>query len=228
MVVLASSNLVEGWIAGRLGPDAQAAAGIGTQIWFFLMLFTLALCAGTTAVVSRYVGAQQAKATAQAVQQALVLSLVFGFLSAAIGLASCRAVLHLLGASEAVTDLGFEYLKFSIVSVIPGTVLWISNSIFRACGNSYTPMLTMAIVTALVIVLDVVLCLDIGRLGLSGIGISWMIANSIGVAINFHFLRRTDLGPYVRPLLILRQPVSAEWMGRFSKIGLPAGLQAPA
>jgi len=225
MLVLASSNLVEGWIAGRLGPDAQAAAGIGGQVWYFMILLTLALSAGTTAVVSRCYGARNRAVLGQAVQQAIILAIVVGISSAAIGFASCRTALELLGASSAVAALGFEYLKFSIVSIIPSTILWVLNSIFRACGDSWTPMLTQSIVTVIAMVLGLGLCLGPGHLGITGIGISWLVATSVGSAIGFRSLQRTELHSYVRPQVIIRQPLSTNWMLRFLKIGLPACLQ---
>lgn len=224
MMTIAASSLVEGWIAGRLGPAAQSGAGIGNQIWYFVMMLTLALSAGTTAVISQFWGAGNRTMVISAARQSLILSVLFGVASSAVGLLLCKGALPLFGASAAVESEAWNYLKFTLASIIPSTILWISNSIFRAKGDSLTPMKTMMLVTVLMIVLELILCLPLS-LGVSGIGISWIVACSIGLVINFNALKRSDLADCLR-LRDPEQPGSPQnLIWQFLSIGLPACVQ---
>lgn len=47
MMTIALASFSEIWVGGRLGSAAQAAIGLGGQIWFFLVLLVVALSAGT-------------------------------------------------------------------------------------------------------------------------------------------------------------------------------------
>ena len=225
MMILAFSNFVEGWIAGRLGPDVQAAVGLGSQIWFMMMMMTLALSAGTTALVSRYWGAADWQAVQKTARQALVFALLFGVTATFLGLVCCRDVLQLFGASPSLAQKGWQYLQFTILSMTPYTVLWISNSIFRASGDSRTPMTTMLIVTILTVSLELLLCLGPIHVGVAGIGVAWIIASSVGVLLNFNLLKRSQLANCVNIRLFMQEGLSVSWMLKFLRIGLPACLQ---
>ena len=222
MSTISVASFADIWVAGRLGSDVQAAIGIGGQIWFFMIMLTVALSAGTTALVSRFWGARDLENTVEAARQSLFFALIFGSASATLGLAVCRPLLRFLGASPAVEQLGWEYLRFDLLAHIPYTVLWVSNSIFRAKGNARTPMMIMAIITAAVIVLDLGLCLWPLRIGISGIGLSWLMAGSVGALLSFWMLGKSDIADCADFRPILKTGVSRHWLVRLMKVGIPA------
>ncbi len=225
MTILSTSNLVEGWVAGRLGSEVQSAVGIGSQIWFFVMMLTLALSAGTTSILSRHYGARDLQSTIVAARQSLFLAAISGCLVSVGSLLAARPILDLFGASQAVTEQAWEYLKYTSVSALPYTILWISNSIFRAKGDSRTPMLTMLFVTSCTIMLDLILCLKPLQLGISGIGVSWFISSSLGIVINFFALKRSDLGDCIDWTQLCKLRIKTHWLSEFLWIGLPACMQ---
>src|SRR5688572_19659739 len=45
MVTIAIASFADLWVAGQLGSNAQAAIGMGGQIWFFMVLLAVALSA---------------------------------------------------------------------------------------------------------------------------------------------------------------------------------------
>jgi putative MATE family efflux protein len=224
MMFLSLSNFVEGWIAGRLGVDCQSALGIGSQIWFFLMMLTLALSSGTIAVLSKYYGAGDVQSTANAARQALLLSAIFGSIAGAVSFFFARSILSLFGPPATVVEPASQYLKYASIAALPYTVLWISNSIFRAKGDSRTAMITMVIVTACTIILDLLFCFRPFALGLKGIGLSWLISSWIGIAFNFCMLKRSDLSECLRCSQDCLR-LSRYWLGEFMKIGLPGCVQ---
>ncbi len=224
MVTIAFASFADIWVAGKLGSQAQAAIGVSGQISIFMILLAVALSSGTNALVSRFWGEGDKAKTIVAARQALLFSAIFGIFSATTGLIICRPLLHLLGASPEVEKLGWEYLKFDLLAQIPFTVLWVSNSIFRARGNTRVPMLVMAIITAQVIALDYLLCLGPLHLGCAGIGMSWGIASISGLTLSLVLLKRSDLGDCLN-LKKMFAEASVEWFKRLMKIGIPACVQ---
>ncbi len=224
MATISVASFADMWVAGKLGSTAQAAIGIGGQIWFFMIMLTVALSAGTTALVSRFWGAKDIATTIEAARQSLFAALLFGFASAAASIACCRMFLRLLGASPEVEELGWQYLRIDLLSHIPYTMLWISNSIWRAKGNARVPMIIMAIITAVVIALDFILCLGL-HIGIGGIGWAWFISGSLGVSISLYYLKQSEIGECMNFAPILRNGISKEWLVRLFNIGIPACVQ---
>ncbi len=224
MITIAIASFADIWVAGQLGSNVQAAIGIGGQIWFFMVLLAVALSSGTNALVSRFWGERNIEKTIESARQSLAFSAIFGAASAAAGLLVCRPLFRFLGASAQVEDLGWDYMKFDLAAQLPFTVLWVSNSIFRAKGNARVPMIIMAMMTALVILLDLGLCIWPFHVGIAGIGISWGIAGLLGVGLSFSIMASTEIGDCLN-LQKMIKGMSMEWFARLMKIGLPACVQ---
>jgi Na+-driven multidrug efflux pump len=169
MVTISLASFVDVWVAGKLGPDAQAAIGIGGQIWFLMVILAVALSAGTTALVSRYWGAKDYDQAIEACRQSLLVSLIFGIGSTIVGLACAPTFLRMLGASPSVQEVGWQFIRVDLLSQTPFTILWVINAIFRAKGNARVPMLLWAIMTTLIIALDFILCLGPFHIGVAGL-----------------------------------------------------------
>ncbi len=222
MATIALASFSDIYVAGRLGPDAQAAIGIGGQVWFFLIILVIALSSGTTALVSRFWGAGERDSTIRAARESIVYAFIFGAASAAAGLIACRFLLHILGASPHVEALGWQYLRYDLLAQFPYTVLWVTNAIFRARGDARAPMAIMAMVTAIVIALEITLCLWPFHVGISGIGIAWLAAGIIGVGLSLATLRQSEIGECLSLPSIFKQGASAEGFRRVMRIGIPA------
>ena len=225
MATISLATFADIWVAGKLGRDAQAAIGLCGQIWFFMIILTVALSAATTALVSRYFGARDLATTIEAARQSLCFALIFGIASSAVGLLCCRPLLNFLGASPPVQQLGWDFLKFDLVGQIPYTILWVSNSIFRAKGNARAPMSIMALVTAIVIALDFTLSLSPFHMGIQGIGLAWLISGTVGIIISLYLLKSSELGDCLDFRPIFARGVSREWFFRLMKIGIPACME---
>lgn len=222
MMVIAVATMSEIWVGGHLGSNAQAAIGLGGQIWFFMIILVVALSAGTNALVARFWGANDKENAIIAARQSLLFSVFFGIFSAAVGLIFCRPLLRALGATPEVEQLGWDFLKFDMIGQIPITMHWVCNSIFRAKGDTRIPMLTMFLVVLMVVSLNVVLCIAPFHVGISGLGMSWTIASCFGVALSLYLMRKSELGA----CMDLNGPgMSKEWFLRIMKIGVPACIQ---
>jgi len=225
MCIWGIGGFVDTWVAGRLNADAQAAMGIGWQIRYLMMMLTMAMSVGTVAIVSRYYGAGDLKNAIEASKQALIFAGIFGLLSVVIGYITCQSVLHFLGASVAVQGKGWEFLKFAIIANLPSTLLWITQSIFRAIGLPRLAMMTSVAAVSLIMVLDFLFCICPWQMGIGGVGLSWIIAGSLGFAWNIFKLHDSEIAACLNIFESLRKGISKEWFMRFMKIGLPGCLQ---
>jgi putative MATE family efflux protein len=212
MCTISIASFADVWVAGKLGSDTQAAIGICGQIGFFMIMLAVALSAGTTALVSRFWGAG-------------VFAFIFGCVSSAIGLLVARPLVRMLGASADVEYQGWQYLKLDLLSHIPFTMLWVANSIFRAKGDARVPMITWILMTTLICALDIGLCLGPMKMGIAGIGLSWLIAGTVGVLFSLYVLSRSELKEALNLRGSFEKEKSKEWLMRLLRIGIPACIQ---
>lgn len=225
MIAISLASFADVWVAGKLGPEVQAAIGIGGQIWFFMTLFAVALSAGTTALVSRFWGAKDYDGAIEAARQSLIFAILFGIVSSALGLLIARPLYHLLGATPAVEALGWDYLKWDLLSQVPFTGLWVAHSIFRAKGDARLPLIVWAILMVLIVAGDIVFCLSPFQMGVGGIGLSWLIAGTVGFILDLIFLSRSNVKECVNFKPIFKHGLSKEWFKRLFHIGIPACVQ---
>src|SRR6516162_2956258 len=150
MCAFAFGGFVDTWVAGRRSAEAQAGLGIGWQIRYFMLMLAISLEVGTISLVSRYFGARDHTGATESARQSLVFAAIFGCVSATVGLLIARPLLHLLGASTGVEEEGWNYLKLTMISTIPITMLWTSQCILRAIGDTRMAMNTTLLVTGLI------------------------------------------------------------------------------
>lgn len=224
-LAISAATFVDAYVAGKLGVDELAAVGIGGQVWFGLIIMAIAVSSGANALVARFCGASDWTQAREAARQSIFVALLFGLVSALVGFLGCDIFLKSLGATENVALLGASYLKIQFIAQIPLTLLWVCHSIFRAKGDAKIPTFIMALVTVSVVILDFALCLWPFKLGIVGVGLSWLIASTLGTLLMFLALKNSDLAP---ALEISREKpfrVSYAWAQRILRIGLPTCLQ---
>ncbi|MBX9669765.1 MAG: MATE family efflux transporter [Candidatus Obscuribacterales bacterium] len=210
------------WVAGKLGSDTQAAIGICGQIWFFMILMTVALSSGTTALVSRYWGARNMDMAQKAANQSMVFGFIFGICSALLGLAVARPLISMLGASANVQELGWQYMRVDMLSQLPFTICWVAHSIWRAKGNTRVPMINWVVMTLIIIALDFSLCIHPFQLGIAGIGYAWVVAAVVGMALNLVLLGRTELKECADLRTLFSRGINRHWFTKILRIGIPA------
>ncbi len=210
------------WVAGKLGAGVQAAIGICGQVWFFMMMMTIALSAGTTALVSRFWGARDMENAIAAAKHSMQFAFIFGTLSAILGLVIAKPLLYILGATPEVQELGWQYMQVDMLSQLPFTIAWVAHAIWRAKGNARSPMLIWFLMTVIIVACDFGFCIWPLQLGIRGIGLSWVIAAFVGTGLNIYLLGKTDLKECVDIVGLVKMGISKVWFQRLFNIGIPA------
>jgi len=174
-------------MVGKLGADALAAVGIGNQFfWLVQSLATLAPT-GIIALLSRAIGAGDAKLADASLRQGIWLGFGIGTLTTLAMLPLTGFAMSLYGVNANVVALGAEYLYWTVLGNVPMTLAVVFGAALRAAGDTRTPLWIGAFAN----LVNVVLCwaLIYGQLGFPALGVAGAgIASTIAVSLQLPLL----------------------------------------
>ncbi len=172
---------------GRLGAESLAAYGASIQYLFLLFPVWQSLSIGTIALVSRRMGSGAPADAAAFARQSIVLGLITALAFGVVFGLFAEQLLLLYGTTPEVAEIGAPYLRLSGSANALATLLVISSAALRAVGDTRMPFTIAAVTSAVSVPVGYAL---IGPLGLIGISISWILANSLGLAWTLVLLLR--------------------------------------
>ena len=220
-----SFSVVDMIFVGKLGAEAISAVDMSSNLQRLISVLSLGISMGTVVLVSQSIGAQQREQGENIAMQALILSIVCPLVIACIGFPLAEIGLRLLGAEPEVVRLGVPYLRITLLGGIMMFTSMTLGSIFRAGGDSITPMVVMIVSTVLNIVLDPLLIFGIWkfpRLGVAGSAYASVIGRSAGVVI---FLYLCFIGRSVISLKHVKRRVDLSAMGQILRLGIFSSMQ---
>jgi putative MATE family efflux protein len=209
------------WV-GKLGPAAQDAVTSSMVVIWTIFATTAIITVGVTALVARFVGAQQIDQVERYIRQGLQMALVLGGVFTLAGYLATPSLLAFMDTSDETARSAVPYLRlffgFSVFMFIAET----AYAVFRASGDTRTPMLVGVGVILLNMGLDPVLIFGWGpfpELGVPGASLATGIAWLLGSAVIIGLIYRGKLGYQVHRLWYGRPSwIDAKRIGR---IGLP-------
>ncbi len=201
--------------------NAVGAIGMtGSFINLILNVF-IGFSVGANVVVAREIGAKNRARAQNAVHTSLLMAVIFGFVGMAIGLAVARPVLRLMSATGNLLDLAVKYTYIYFLGV---PFLALTNyliAIFRAKGDSKTPLIVLSIAGVFNVGMNLLFVLVVG-LSVEGVAIATMLSNVLSFIVLLIKLRRDqDYTTFSFRRLRLEK-------GAFKDIvfnGVPAGIQ---
>ncbi|MEN6358000.1 MAG: MATE family efflux transporter [Armatimonadota bacterium] len=224
-IIQTAYNIINRMFVGRLpdATDALAAVGIGGAALMVQFAFTIGLSVGASALVARFLGAQQYSDADETTRQSLILSVVGGVVTAIPLMLWPHYLVSLIGAKDGVIGLSGSYSAIVAYSSIPMFLYMTITSVLRSAGDVRSPLYAGAAVIAINVLFDWLLIFGIGpfpMLGVKGAAISTGISRIFGMVIMFWFLRRS----------VLRESMShfkphMGWFARIMRIGWPAMIQ---
>jgi putative MATE family efflux protein len=132
-------------IVGRvLGTDALAGLAVATSILLLGYAIFIFLAYGTTASVSRLVGAGAEREAAHQAVQGLWLALALGIVVAVVTAAFSGPLLALLGAEGEVRQQAETYLRISLLGVPAMLMVLAGTGYLRGLQDTRTPLLVAA------------------------------------------------------------------------------------
>lgn len=130
-------------VLGYSAVVAVAGLGLGNQAsWLVLMLF-MAAGVGSTALIARAIGARNVADQRRFLQNAMLVAIVLGVLSAAGMLLLGDLFLTLIGAPPEVHPIALTYLSILAIGMFPTAIQFVGMACLRGAGDTRTPLYMM-------------------------------------------------------------------------------------
>ncbi|MEA3356016.1 MAG: MATE family efflux transporter [Candidatus Bipolaricaulota bacterium] len=213
-------------MAGRLGPEALAAVGLGRQLVFFSFAIVGGLATATTALVAQHYGRQEREEAFRLTRQSLVAGNLISLLVSLGGILFAEEYLTLMGAEPQVVTLGSQYIKIVFAGVIMIYNVFLINAAFRGAGDTRTPMFILVFINAVNIGANYVFMFGVGpfpNLGVAGAGVGTVLSRTLGTVIGWglfltkRFRIKLSLSDSFKPRL--------DEMRRLFSVGAPASME---
>ena len=247
--ICASTSLVLATHMGDHGEKtAQIASGIGVTSFVMWLGFVMqgAVGMGATAIVSRMTGARKFGDANYAANQAGVLGLFAGILSALLMYGTADfLVSEVLNLSDFAREVALRYMYTGCWVAIFSGVVFAINAALRGAGDTRTPFIIMLVVDGLNIVFSLFLVHVCGMfveglaLGMIG-GMAAAAAVLLGILVKRTLDMKREKGTqdldtyceaqgktYAPPLFLNKKSLQPDWkmMYRILSIGVPQAIE---
>lgn len=128
-------GIADMYLASFLGPQAQAAIGIGDQVIFLLIICGTALGTASCAYVSYAYGAGKHKLSLLFARDSLLLGTIFGIAATVFGICGTETIIGFFQPPQEVAELAVSYLRLSSWANGPFIIALCQTAIFRAMGK---------------------------------------------------------------------------------------------
>lgn len=217
-------NLVDMFWVGKLGSDAIAAVAVSGTIMMVLFAVLIGITRGTVALVSRYVGAKDAKNADAVASQSITFGVIIALLITLLGLLFTKQLFLILGVSPEVLKAGIGYLRIILMGSITMVLLSFGSAILQAEGDTITPMKFLVVANLINFILDPVLIFGLGvpRMNTSGAALATVLSQAVPAFLVLMLLskRRSKVHIHLSQLKL-----KLTFLKEIIKIGLPASLQ---
>jgi len=150
-------------ILGRfVGDGALSAVGASMPMFFLLMVIMMGISMGVGVMVAQYFGAKKREELSHTVGVSLTITTIIGVLMMAVGPFVTRPLLVLLDTPPEILDDSVMYMTVLMLGILGMAYFNILSGILRGLGDTFSPLLYLAVVSVLNIGLNLLL---IGLLG---------------------------------------------------------------
>lgn len=236
LVPMVLSNVLQGlsgtlngiFIGQMLGTHALAAVSGMFPIVFFFISLVIGLGAGASVLIGQAWGAHGPEKVRAIAGSALVLGAWIGVVAAVLGVLFARPAMQALGTPADVLDDAVAYARVMLLIMPLLLVFILFTQLLRGVSDTVSPLLALALSTALGLVLTPAFIQ--GWLGLPRLGIqSAAYAGLVSYAVAWVFLvwwlgRRRHVLALDRALV---RTLRLDWaiLAKVLRIGLPTGVQ---
>ena len=215
-------SLVDAMIVGKyLGVDPFAGVGSTGSLNFIVIGFCMGLCSGFSVPISQSFGAKDFPLLRKMVTNSVWLCTFFSVVITTLMLLFCRPVLTWMNTPENIFEYAYIYI-FIIFAGIPCTILYnMTAAILRALGDSKSPIIFLAISSAINIGLDLLLII-VFRMGVDGAALATVVSQGVSGVISIIYIKKKfDILAMEKGDWKLERHLA----GKLTGVGIPMGLQ---
>ena len=188
-------NIVDTFYAGKISPEALSALSKSFPIYFIIICTSIGVTVGGTSLIGNSIGEKNNFKALNYFTNLIFFGIIISLIITFLGLNFSKNVYDLMGSTTLVTNLGLEYTNV----IFSGTVIFILvvalNSLLHAEGDTKTYRNVLILCFFLNIILNPILIfgfLFIPPLGVTGIGLATLIAQSLSLIIIFFKVIKND------------------------------------
>lgn len=222
-------NAVDSIIVGRfVGKEALAAVGVCNPIMTVMLLFMNGLCIGAGILMGNWYGAKDYETLHRQISTTMIAGVIFSVVISILGAVFSAQILHFLRIEEALIPLTTEYLSVIMLGMVFSFIYNFYAAVFRALGDSRTPLLFLVASSLINIVGDLffVIILKMGSLGCALATIFsellCALACALYVQAKFDFLKLRK-GWFVFDKSLLKKTISYGWVSAMQQAVPPLG-----
>jgi len=210
-----------------VGVDALASVSVFFPVMFFLFAFVMGLSTGATVLIGQAHGAGEQGRIKLIVGTTLAIGLLLSISIALIGGIFSRQLMMMLATPPDILDEASAYARIMLLTMPLGFIFLLMAAMIRGVGDALTPLLALALSTAIGLILTPMLIR--GSFGLPAAGITspaWAAATANAltlIALAAYLLRRKHaLAP--DPALLRHLRLNRAVLGQILGIGLPSAI----
>ncbi|HDX8592812.1 TPA: MATE family efflux transporter [Aeromonas dhakensis] len=195
IVAILAFNLVDTFFIGMLGTQALAAISFTFLVTFVVTSLAMGLGAGLSAVMGHALGQGKHEEAARITTDNLFLAVLLVTLIAVAGALTIHPLFRLLGASDALIALIYDYMLIWYLTVPMLVLPMVGNAAIRATGDTKTPSLVMTVAGLVNGVLDPLLIFGIGPFpewGIRGAAIATSLSWLMAMLVSLYILRHRE------------------------------------
>ena len=216
-------NAADMMIVG-LSDEANAVGAIGTtgSLTALIVNVFIGISTGANVMIARHLGSKDEHMASRSTHTAIVMSVLFGVASAVAGFFFAEPLLRLMGAKDDLLSLATLYTKIYFLGVPFISISNYTISVYRAKGDTGTPLRVLALTGLLNVALNIFFVLAC-HMSVEGVALATAISNLANAVILLALLTR-DNGPcrFSFSKLCLDKKAFLEIL----HIGVPSGIQS--
>ena len=215
------------YLGQMIGVEALAAVSVFFPVMFFLFAFVMGLSTGATVLIGQAFGAREHDKIKVVVGTTLAIGLLFSISVALIGGLFSRQLMMALATPADILAPASTYARIMLLTMPLGFVFLLMTAMIRGVGDALTPLLALALSTAIGLILTPMLIR--GSFGLPAAGITspaWAaaIANALTLIALALYLRRKKHALAPDAALLRQLRLNGAMLGKILGIGLPSAI----
>ena len=203
------------------GVESTTAVSIGSQVMHMVTVMIVGLAMGSTVLIGKAIGTREHEEASVAIGNTITLFLGLSVLVSTVLLLLVKPIVAVMSTPEEAVSKTTMYLIICFVGIPFITAYNIISSIFRAMGDSKSPMYFIAIACVANIALDY-LFIGVMRLGPAGAALGTTLSQTISVVVSLGIILKRKTGLTLKKKHFYPRK---NMIGSLLKIGLPIALQ---
>ena len=203
------------------GVESTTAVSVGSQVMHMLTVMIVGLAMGSTVMIGRSIGAGDKRRASGEVGNTVTMFMALSLVITAFLLVCVKPIVSLMSTPLDAAPGTASYLTICFIGVPFITAYNVISSVFRATGDSKSPMYFVAVACAANIAFDYLFIGGLG-LGAAGAALGTTLAQTLSVIVSLAFVRRMKTGLHVSPKELRPQK---KILRKILRLGVPVALQ---